>query len=90
MASDIRAPLDFIIPSHETMWCIGAVKVARAGHDRGAWHLFLLISIHQMSARISISWRAERGIFLKRGLVSPEIHRADDSREQHPHSSLAF
>jgi hypothetical protein len=29
-------PLDFIIPSYETMWRVVAVTVARAGHDRGA------------------------------------------------------
>jgi hypothetical protein len=29
-------PLDFVIPSYETMWRLVAVTVARAGHDRGA------------------------------------------------------
>ena len=29
-------PLDFVIPSYETMWRVVAVTVARAGHDRGA------------------------------------------------------
>jgi hypothetical protein len=29
-------PLDFVIPSYETMWHVVAVTVARAGHDRRA------------------------------------------------------
>jgi hypothetical protein len=29
-------PLDFIIPSYETMWRVAAMTVAWAGHDRGA------------------------------------------------------
>jgi hypothetical protein len=33
-------PLDFIIPSYETMWRLVAVTVARAGHDRGAQAAF--------------------------------------------------
>jgi hypothetical protein len=31
-----ECPLDFIIPSHETMWRVVAVTIARPGHDRGA------------------------------------------------------
>lgn len=33
-------PLDFVIPSYETMWRVVAVTVARAGHDRGAQAAF--------------------------------------------------
>lgn len=36
-----ESPLDFIIPSYETMWRVVAVTVAQAGHDRGARAAFL-------------------------------------------------